>query len=463
VAEVIEQPARFPTSSGILLGASLSLHFAAVVEWALGMPIDAAAYFIIGQFTLSLALLRLYDGRWVIQDIRLFFVIFLFLYGASLPLVVMSGYGGVQFGIAGAGAMYGTALLGFNLVQWWYRQPWHDVPKEIFENIRPSFSNAMVVMAALGFILAYGFSRGIYLSLTIDRSQVRFLGTQLWVVSMFVMNGFFMYMFAGWSGLSRSARVVLVFTLFGFIGFQLAMGNRRDFLPMLIFLAGVVATRRHAVIRAGTVILGFLAFAAFTALGIVRQVLQDPTVLTRFNPVELIVTQNEFVSPIFTLMHYVNNDRPLRWGFTYIAAPGLFVPRAIWPDKPESLSLQFMRDAFGTTGLMGFAYTPVTEAFLNFSWVGPFIVFALLSILMVKLVRNADAHPGLYFLCFAFVVDFNRGDFGGTFYALVVAGSAYAMMRFVSRLKWSPVSTQSYWPPAQPRQQGADAAIAPNS
>ncbi|HEX2721348.1 MAG TPA: hypothetical protein VHM24_00420, partial [Gemmatimonadaceae bacterium] len=198
----------------------------------------------------------------------------------------------------------------------------------------------------------------------------------------------------------------------------------------------VVATRRRAVIRLASVLIGFVAFAAFTALAIVRQVIQDPALLTRFNPIELLVTQNEFVSPIFTLMHYVNTDRPLRWGFTYIAAPSLFMPRALWPDKPESLSIQFMRDAFGTTGLMGFAYTPVTEAFLNFSWVGPFIVFAVVSILMVKLVRNADAHPGLYFLSFAFVVDFNRGDFGGTFYALVVAGGAYAIMLFVSRLRW---------------------------
>jgi hypothetical protein len=123
---------------------------------------------------------------------------------------------------------------------------------------------------------------------------------------------------------------------------------------------------------------------------------------------------------------------------TYLTAPTQFIPRAIWPDKPESLSLQFMRDAFGSTGLIGFAYTPVTEAFLNFVWVGPFIIFAIISILLVKLVRNAEAHAGLYFILFALVVDFQRGEFAGTFYAFCFVGGGYAFMRFISRLRWAP-------------------------
>jgi hypothetical protein len=318
-----------------------------------------------------------------------------------------------------------------------------------------------MLVGAMVFILAYAMALGVRVSFTIDRGQVGYLGTQLWVVSMFIANGYVMYMMAGWSRLGRWARVAVVGSALFFIFFQLAMGNRRDFLPMLVFAVGIIATRHHAVIRIGTLIMGAIAFVIFTAIGIVRQVISDPGVLVRFNPVEILVTQNEFVSPIFTLMHYVNADRALRWGLTYLSAPALFVPRAIWPSKPESLSLQFMRDAFGTTGLMGFAYTPVTEAFLNFSFVGPFIVFAVLSILLVKLVRNADAHPGLYFVCFALVVDFNRGDWGGTFYALSVVGGAYWLMTIVSRLRWFPSRTRRIWPDSSP--QGGAPAIAPRS
>jgi hypothetical protein len=427
----------FPTAAGIALAISVALHLAAVVEGVLGRLVDAGALFVTAQFFLSLGLLRLYDGKWVIQDIRLFFAIFLFLYGATLPLAVMFGVAGDIPGIGGATLMYGTAFVAFNLVQWWYRQPWHDIPPEVFRRIRPTIGNGIVLSLAFLFVIGYAVSRGVQIGLTIDRSQVRFLGTQLWVVSIFVVNGLAMFMFAGWSNLSRFMKIMLVTIIIGYVGFQLAMGNRRDFLPMFVFIFCVVATRRHMVIRAGSLILGSIAFVLFTAVGIVRQVLQDPSVLARFNPVELVVTQNEFVSPIYTLMHYVVNVRPLRWGMTYLGFPGQFVPRAIWPDKPESLSLQFMRDAFGSVTLMGYAYTPVTEAFVNFAWVGPFIVFAIWSILLVKLVRNADAHPGLYFVCFTLVVDFHRGDFQGTMYALAFVGGGYAFMEALSRLRWS--------------------------
>jgi hypothetical protein len=437
---------RFPTAVGILLGVALCLHLASAIELLVGTTLAGATWFLCGQFAVSLGLLRLYDGKWMFQDIRLFMVIFLFLYGATLPLVVVSGFGGRQPGITGAAWMYGTAFLAFNLVQWWYKQPFHDVPREVFQRIRPTFANGALLVGLFGFIFAYAAARGVRISLTIDRGQVGWVQGQLWVVLMFAANGFVMYMIAAWSGLTRLKRIALVLTVTLFILFQLAMGNRRDFLPMLVFLAGIIATRRQSTIRLGAVIAGFVAFAAFTAIGIVRQVITDPGVLTRFNPVEILVTQNEFVSPIYTLMHYVEADRPLRWGLTYLSAPTLFIPRAIWEWKPESLSLQFMRDAFGTTGLMGFAYTPVTEAFLNFSFVGPFIVFTVLSILLVKLVKNADAHPGMYFVCFALVVDFNRGDWGGTFYSLVVVGGAYWFMTVAARVRWMRETARSLWP-----------------
>ena len=431
----------FPRTPAVLLAFALALHVAALVEGLLGPPVDSAAYFVTGQFLVSLALLRLYDGRWAIQDIRLFFALFLFLYGAALPLIVLFGVAQPVPGIAGAGYMYGTAFLAFNLVQWWYKQPFRDIPREVFRRVAPSPLNIIVLGFAFLAVIAYAFSRGVTIGLRIDRGQTQFLGTQLWVVMIFVVNGLTMFMFAGWSALSRLEKLILVVTLTLFIIFQLAMGNRRDFLAMFIFLTGVVMTKRKSVVRLTTVIAGFVAFAAFMAIGIIRQLFSDPALLTRYNPVELILTQNEFVTPIYTLMHYVNNVRPLRWGVTYLTAPTQFIPRAFWPDKPESLSLQFMRDAFGSTGLIGFAYTPVTEAFLNFSWVGPFIVFAILSILMVKLVRNAEAHSGLYFILFALVVDFHRGEFSGTFYAFCFVGAAYAFMRFVSRLRWAPPRT----------------------
>ena len=430
-----ERAPKFPTSAGILLGVALCAHLAAVVQATLGEPTTGATLFLIGQTAISFALLRVIDGEWIFQDIRVLFVAFVFLYGGTLPVITLVS-NGHNDSITGAAFLYGTALFGFNLVQWWYKQPWHDIPATVFARVRPSTANLVILLGTFSFIIAYAYYRGLRLSLKIDRTQLQFLGTQLWIVSQFAMNGVAMFMFTGWSNLSPRRRKIVVAVIAAFVLIQLSFGNRRDFLPLLVFVAVIVATRRKAVIRGGTVFIGFLAFSFMLLIGFVRQLIQYPWLLGT-NTLQLFLASNEFVSPIQTLMHYVISDRPLRWGWTYISAPLLFIPRAIWATKPESLSTQFLRDAFGYTALMGYAYTPVTEAFLNFGWVGPFVVFAIFSWVMVKLVKNADAHPGLYFISFALVVDFNRGDFGGMFYTMVAIGLTYYMMQVVSTLRWS--------------------------
>jgi hypothetical protein len=117
VAELLKRTyGPFPRTPAILLAFAVALHVAALVEGLFGRRVDSAAFFVTGQFLISLTLLRLYDGRWAIQDIRLFFALFLFLYGAALPLIVLFGVAQPVAGIAGAGYMYGTASVVFNPV-----------------------------------------------------------------------------------------------------------------------------------------------------------------------------------------------------------------------------------------------------------------------------------------------------------------------------------------------------------
>src|SRR5438270_3346839 len=235
------RPLRFPGLVGIFLGFSLCLHLAAVVYYAFSNPFQAAVCVLCGQFLLGISILRLVDGAFVFQDIRLFFLIFFFFYGATLPLVVVFGLQGGARGMAGATFMYATAMFAFNFVQWWYRQPWHDVPHEVFARYRPSFANALVVFLGFVWVIYYLTSRGTQLGLGIHRERANWIGTQLWVVTMFVMNGLVMYGFIGWNQLTRQGKVVLVLTVTAFVLLQISFGNRRDFIPMFVFLAGVIA------------------------------------------------------------------------------------------------------------------------------------------------------------------------------------------------------------------------------
>jgi len=173
----VVEPSRFPTTVGILLSCAVALHIGALADGLFGKAAAGSALFITGQFLIALSLLRLYNGKWIIQDIRMFFWIFMFLYGAALPGVVLLGYAGSVPGIAGAGFMYGTAFLGFNLVQWWYRQPFHDIPEHVFARLKPTWVNVGIMIAAFIIVIVYAISRGVSIGLTIDRGQRGYLNT----------------------------------------------------------------------------------------------------------------------------------------------------------------------------------------------------------------------------------------------------------------------------------------------
>lgn len=435
---------------------ALCAHLAAIIQAVFADPTSAAVFFLVGQTALAFALLRLIDGDWIFQDIRFLFVIFFFLYGAVHPLIVAFD-GRSDAGTAGAAFLYGTGFAGFNLVQWWHKQPWRDISPAAFDRVRPNFANMVTLLLIFGFILSYAYARGLRLAVSVDRTQARFLGTQLWVVAQFVLSGATMFMIAGWSHLNRASRILLVVSIVTYVLIQVSFGNRREFLPIGVFVAGLIATRRGAVIRLGTVVAGSVAFALFLLVALVRQLILYPW-LAGVGMIRLLLETNEFVTPIQTLIYYITAGKPLKLGWTYLQAPALFVPRVFWPGKPESLSIDFLRDAFGyTVALMGYAYTPVTEAFINFGWVGPFIAMAAVSLLLVKLVRDADLRPLTYLLGFSMVVDFNRSDFGGIFYTVIVIGGAIAGMQFISRVRWARANTGGFIPENRPT--GRPAAV----
>jgi oligosaccharide repeat unit polymerase len=446
----------FPTSVGILLAISLCSHLAALVHALFGEGLAASVYFLGGQFALSLGLLRLYNGVWVFQDIRVPFVIFMFLYGFSLPAISIANSTPAA-GLSESAFLYGTAFLGFNLVQWWYKQPWRDVPAESLAWVRPTFANAVLVVLGFAGIVGYAWQKGTRTFLTLDRTQMSWLYTQTWVVSMMIMTGFVMYMFAGWPSLSRNARRLVAATVVAFVIFHIGLGNRRDFLAIFIFLAGMIASRRRAVIGIRTVMIAVFVFAMFMLLGVVRQIRNAPWAVYTSDRLVSLAEHNEFTMPIQTVMYYVTANEPLKYGMTYLAAPNALIPRALWPEKPVGLSLQFNRDQFGDAITTGYAYTPVTEAYINFSFVGPFIVMSLVSLATVFLVKHARRRPLLYFLFFALALDFNRGSSAGVLYSVVVIGVAFSLMKLVSRIEWAPKALRGMWPPPAPAERTSGA------
>ncbi len=87
-------------------------------------------------------------------------------------------------------------------------------------------------------------------------------------------------------------------------------------------------------------------------------------------------------------------------------------------------------------GGQGYAYTPVTEAYLNFWYIGPFIVFLFLSVFLNKLVKSACKYgvSFKYMVLFAYVFDFCRGEFSSVAYSLMFFYLSYRLLRKLSSI-----------------------------
>lgn len=426
------QPAPASPTASALLALGIGAGLAGAVEAASGSALAGAAAFLFGQMLVGLGLVRAADGAWRLQDPRLVFMVVYGLYGISAALAALAE-GSEPPGLAAATFLYGTGLFGFNAVQAIRATPWEDVPRERFRRYPASMVNYGVLVSVVLFVFAYAASRGVTFAATIDRRQAGLLYTQLWVVTIFVTNGVMMYMVAAWDNMSRPGRLLVGASIACFVLLQVTLGNRRDYLFLALFALARAATRRRAVVGVRSGLLVGTGFLLFVLLGVIRQVLIDPRLALQ-SPLTLVLRANEFVYPIQTLVFYVNAGMPLRLGATYVSWPSLFVPRALWPGKPDSLGLQFLLDAFGTKEYQGFAYTPVTEAFVNFDWVGPLIALSVFALLLDWVVRGARAHPARYLIMYALLVDFNRGEIGAIGYAFTFIGAGFLVQHRLALL-----------------------------
>jgi hypothetical protein len=353
-----------------------------------------------------------------------------------LPIATLSGYGdmqGVSFdstGLIGSTFLYGSGLLGFNIVQLALWIPWRD-PFFAPEPKRRFFLFGQILLfVSLVWVVIYPLSQGVDLSLGVEYSarNIDLIMTQLWVVTIFFVNGGFIYFLWKYSSLRASAKVALWVFLITYSGLMLlALSVRRDILPLLLFGLAVSASRKKMRLNASYVFILVGTFILFLIFGVVREIPKDAPIDLQVQMV-MLISNNEFSIPIQKTIPYIENEGWMpKFGWTYVYWPLMFIPRAIFENKPVSLAWSVEND----TGVnIAAAYTPVTEAFVNFKWMGPFVVMVLLSFFMSYLIRYIERFSLLYFLCFAFIVDFNRGEFALTVYSLIIVWLGYLFTAF---------------------------------
>ena len=135
--------------------------------------------------------------------------------------------------------------------------------------------------------------------------------------------------------------------------------------------------------------------------------------------VQMALQSNEFIYPMQTTYYTIKDDWDYRFGTTYFLLPiQVLIPRSIYPSKPTTLGTEFVNKTFGP-GYMAFAYTPVTEAYLNGGYLGVLFVFLILSLLMDEMVRKANRLITFsYLMAFSLVLDWSRSEFSSIFYTI---------------------------------------------
>lgn len=107
---------------------------------------------------------------------------------------------------------------------------------------------------------------------------------------------------------------------------------------------------------------------------------------------------------------YVYYKHDLLYGSTYIVDTiSKLIPKSIFPNKPEDLSVQFMNE-YKTN--VGFAFNPIAESILNFGKFFAPIATAIVMLIICFIANNMLKKNVLYYIILVtFSLDFHRGAF----------------------------------------------------
>ena len=95
---------------------------------------------------------------------------------------------------------------------------------------------------------------------------------------------------------------------------------------------------------------------------------------------------NEFAGPYYSLVYAVDNPPALRWGSSYVNGLFFFLPKKLYPGiKPRPMGNEFAEEiaskfANAYYPASGWGFSPVAEAYVNFSLAGVLVIPVLWAI-----------------------------------------------------------------------------------
>ena len=355
------------------------------------------------------------------QDIRVIFIVTYSLYSLFCPLISLLGFDVFLSTMPLTTFCFGLGLAGFNLGNILFPVKWVNI--SLIKNSVNYSLLLLLLLAELIVLTVYLIAYHVPVFTTLGQfDRFEFFATinQVWVVLTMAISltaCLIIYYFDEWN---KKQFIFGILLIVYYIALQLSLGNRRDFLPIILFSTSYFLTKYHSKLNAKIIIIGTIFFIG--SFWLVQQ-RNNNLEYSRVGAVHESFVNNEFVYPMQTLAYVIDDKWDLRYGYTYFVLPfQIAVPRYIYPNKPDDLGKEFVNKTFGE-GSQGYAYTPVTEAYLNFGILGPLFVFLLFSLAFSQLIRkfNFSSISFVYFLLYSFVFDFCRGTFATVIYQVFVS------------------------------------------
>jgi hypothetical protein len=113
----------------------------------------------------------------------------------------------------------------------------------------------------------------------------------------------------------------------------------------------------------------------------------------------LLPTNNEFAAPYFTLLYTLDQDKPHRYGATYLRSIPDVLPRSLYPgEKPPSLGSEYAQRIHDRYRPMqrevsGFGLSPLAEGYLNFGVIGAVFEILVAALIAAWLSRHRWRTP----------------------------------------------------------------------
>lgn len=366
-------------------------------------------------FSYILSVGTVYGNRRVLfTDFYFVFLSLFFLYGFVNPLVEYVLSSKLLPHTKISVILYQMSLSSLTIGYVLNKKSWNSRARAKAETMNGSRYVIVLFLLALGIVgyKAYVVFSMVSYSALFDGGVVSRLDgiTQSWIVLGYLLIGIYLYVIYNYKNISSILLVLFLIVFIAFAFSQLSVGSRRDFLPIIIAAFWMYSYRNESRVTLFKLFLLtilvfiFLIFSSMRlGLGSMEAIVLDA------------LQSNEFVYPFYTLSLTVEKGSvEYLYGFSFLLLPVLFfIPRGLYEEKPISLANMFVNEHIGEGG-MGYAYTLVTESYMNFYYFGPFIFFVLCGFFIKKFSIYNDRR--VIFILYSMIPDICRGEFSSLTY-----------------------------------------------